>query len=82
MSVQASPTPSHEIRRSYSGSGEESEMLQFSFPIRVPNPAEGNDQKQSRATMEPVTATAKKSRWSLSNLLVGYCPEYIVAFAN
>jgi hypothetical protein len=48
------------------------------FPPEEPRPAFRSDASFDDSSAEP----RRKSRWSISKILLGYCPEFAASFAN
>lgn len=81
MSVQGSPTRSRELRIPYP-EDRETHPCFSTLGERIPITPAGfglrNDARSGERAPEP----RKKSRWSLSKILLAYCPEFAESYAN
>lgn len=81
MLVQGSPTRTQEMRIPYP---EEMRMhSRFSaFEDRLPTEERRTFSRPDATYADASSASRKKGRWSLSKILLGYCPEFAESFAN
>lgn len=83
MSVQGSPNSSREIRIPYP---EEARKAARSV-VDERRISSDEDRRARRDGTDAVLAASianrtRKGRWSLSKVLLGYCPEFAASFAN